>query len=98
MTCFGHWPTMLKHGQRRAVGRLPVVTCAGETFASRVAGSCCTDWLPELVTLRGAYEALALELAQDPTAAASPSKAGDCTQRVRRLDGAGSLGIWKLPT
>ena len=47
---------------------LPVVTCAGETFASRVAGSQLhAIGLPELVTssLAG-YEVLALSLAHDP--------------------------------
>ncbi|HEV2976566.1 MAG TPA: tetratricopeptide repeat protein [Casimicrobiaceae bacterium] len=47
---------------------LPLVTCAGETFASRVAGSQLRAiGLPELVTHSlQAYEALALELAQRP--------------------------------
>ena len=47
---------------------LPVLTCAGSTFASRVAGSLLhAVGLPELVTtsLRE-YEALAVELAHDP--------------------------------
>jgi protein O-GlcNAc transferase len=47
---------------------LPVLTCAGETFASRVAGSLLQAvGLPELVTasLRQ-YEALALALAREP--------------------------------
>ena len=45
----------------------PVVTCAGGTFASRVAGSIlCAAGLPELITTTIAdYEALALRLAQD---------------------------------
>ncbi len=48
---------------------LPVLTCAGETFASRVAGSQLhAIGLPELVTSNFAdYEALALALASDPT-------------------------------
>jgi len=52
---------------------LPVVTCAGETFASRVSGSHLRAiGLPELVTDTLAdYEALALELAHDPTLLAS---------------------------
>lgn len=48
---------------------LPLVTCAGETFASRVAGSIlrAAD-LPELVTHSlEDYEALAFKLATDPT-------------------------------
>ncbi|WP_051357008.1 tetratricopeptide repeat protein [Azorhizobium doebereinerae] len=47
---------------------VPVVTCAGESFASRVAASLLTAvGLPELVTTSLAdYEALALALAQDP--------------------------------
>lgn len=49
---------------------LPVVTCAGETFAGRVAGSLLhAIGLPELVTHTLAdYEALALRLARDPAA------------------------------
>jgi protein O-GlcNAc transferase len=48
---------------------LPVLTCAGETFASRVAGSLLTAvGLPELITSSlEEYEALALHLAQHPT-------------------------------
>jgi len=47
---------------------LPVVTCAGETFASRVAGSQLhAIGLPELVTAHFAdYEALARSLAAEP--------------------------------
>jgi protein O-GlcNAc transferase len=47
---------------------LPLVTCAGETFASRVAGSQLhAIGLPELVTPTfDDYETLALELASDP--------------------------------
>jgi protein O-GlcNAc transferase len=46
----------------------PVLTCAGDTFASRVAGSLLRAvGLPELVTSSLAdYEALALRLARDP--------------------------------
>ena len=47
---------------------VPIVTCAGDTFASRVAGSLLgAIGLPELITadLEGYYE-LALELAKDP--------------------------------
>jgi predicted O-linked N-acetylglucosamine transferase (SPINDLY family) len=47
---------------------LPVLTCAGETFASRVAGSALhAVGLPELVTdSLGAYETLAIDLARNP--------------------------------
>ena len=47
---------------------LPVVTCAGDTFASRVSGSHLRAiGLPELVTdSLEAYEALALKLSQEP--------------------------------
>ncbi len=48
---------------------LPVLTCAGETFASRVAASLLTSvGLPELVTRSPErYEEFAIELANDPT-------------------------------
>ena len=48
---------------------LPVLTCAGKTFASRVSGSQLhAIGLPELVTYDLAdYEALALKLANEPT-------------------------------
>ncbi|MFN3401534.1 MAG: tetratricopeptide repeat protein, partial [Ferrovibrio sp.] len=47
---------------------LPVLTCAGETFIGRVAGSILTTiGLPELITTSlPEYEALALALARDP--------------------------------
>jgi len=47
---------------------VPVLTCPGTTFASRVAGSLLhAAGLPELVTTSMAdYEALALALARDP--------------------------------
>ncbi|QDO96997.1 tetratricopeptide repeat protein [Ferrovibrio terrae] len=47
---------------------LPVLTCAGDTFISRVAGSVLTTiGLPELITTSlQDYEALALALARDP--------------------------------
>jgi len=47
---------------------LPVLTCAGETFASRVAGSLVrASGVPELVTSSAEeYEALALKLASKP--------------------------------
>ncbi len=49
-------------------GGLPVVTCSGEPFASRVAGSLLRAvGLPELITTRlEDYEALVLQLARDP--------------------------------
>jgi len=48
---------------------LPVLTCAGATFASRVAGSLLSAvGLPELITTSlGVYKDLALQLARDPT-------------------------------
>lgn len=47
---------------------LPVLTCAGESFAARMAGSLVTAvGLPELITRdMGEYEALALKLATTP--------------------------------
>jgi predicted O-linked N-acetylglucosamine transferase (SPINDLY family) len=47
---------------------LPVLTCSGETFASRVAGSLLrAAGIPELVTRSlGEYRQLALALARDP--------------------------------
>jgi predicted O-linked N-acetylglucosamine transferase (SPINDLY family) len=47
---------------------VPVLTCAGESFASRVAASLLTTMgLPELITYTlDDYEALALELATHP--------------------------------
>ncbi len=52
---------------------LPVVTCAGRTFASRVAGSLLrAAGVPELITASlEEYEALALALARDPQQLAS---------------------------
>lgn len=52
---------------------LPVLTCPGETFASRVAGSLLSALgLPELIAGSGAqYERRALELARDPAALAA---------------------------
>lgn len=48
---------------------LPVLTCAGQSFAARVAASLLTAaGLPELITSRWSdYEAMAIELAQDST-------------------------------
>jgi predicted O-linked N-acetylglucosamine transferase (SPINDLY family) len=47
---------------------LPVLTCAGETFASRVAASLlCATGLPELITTTPeVYEQMAVELAVRP--------------------------------
>ena len=47
---------------------LPVLTCAGDTFAGRVAGSLLQAvGLPELITFSpDAYEAMGLRLARDP--------------------------------
>jgi protein O-GlcNAc transferase len=59
---------------------LPVLTCLGETFASRVAGSLLSAvGLPELITRSLAdYEGLAHALAHDPTRlAALRKKLGD---------------------
>jgi predicted O-linked N-acetylglucosamine transferase (SPINDLY family) len=52
---------------------LPLITCAGETLASRIAGSqLAAIGLPELITTSFAdYEALALQLASDPALLAS---------------------------
>lgn len=52
---------------------LPVLTCAGRTFAGRVAASLLhAVGMPELVTeTPAAYEALALQLARDPAALAA---------------------------
>jgi predicted O-linked N-acetylglucosamine transferase (SPINDLY family) len=52
---------------------VPVLTCSGATFASRVAGSLLTAvGLPELITHSlEDYEALALKLARDPALLAS---------------------------
>jgi predicted O-linked N-acetylglucosamine transferase (SPINDLY family) len=59
---------------------VPVVTCPGEAFASRVAGSLLTAvGLPELITTSLAeYEALALRLARDP------ARLGALRQRLER--------------
>lgn len=48
---------------------LPLLTCSGRTFASRMAGSLLNAiGLPELITTNlGDYERLAVELASDPT-------------------------------
>jgi len=54
-------------------GGLPIITCSGEAFASRMAGSLLiTVGIPELVTKNAAgYEDLALQLATDPGRMAS---------------------------
>jgi len=67
----------------------PVVTCLGETFASRVAASLLTAaGLPELVTSSlEAYEALAVRLAEDATAlAALRHRLEDNRRRVPLFD------------
>jgi predicted O-linked N-acetylglucosamine transferase (SPINDLY family) len=58
---------------------LPLITCSGETFASRVSGSqLIAIGLPELVTdSLAAYETLALELARQP------ERLARCRERVR---------------
>ena len=58
---------------------LPLITCRGETFASRVSGSqLIAIGLPELVTESlAAYEALALDLARQPEHLAR------CRERIR---------------
>lgn len=50
------------------MGGLPVLTCAGDTFAGRVAGSLLrAAGLPELVAgSPAAYESMALRLAREP--------------------------------
>jgi predicted O-linked N-acetylglucosamine transferase (SPINDLY family) len=59
---------------------LPVLTCAGDGFASRVAGSLLQAvGLPELITTTGAdYEAMALDLAR------SPERLGELRARLAR--------------
>jgi predicted O-linked N-acetylglucosamine transferase (SPINDLY family) len=58
---------------------VPVLTCAGATMASRVAGSQLSAvGLPELITTNFAdYEALALKLAREP------ARLRDCRERLR---------------
>jgi predicted O-linked N-acetylglucosamine transferase (SPINDLY family)/SAM-dependent methyltransferase len=79
---------------------LPVVTCAGTTFAGRVAGSLLNAiGLPELIAATLAdYEALALGLARDPAAlAALRDRLGrnrlttplfDCARYTRNIEAA----------
>jgi predicted O-linked N-acetylglucosamine transferase (SPINDLY family) len=64
---------------------LPVLTCSGTTFASRVAGSLLRAvGVPELITVSlEEYEALALKLAQDPSLLAALRQ-----KLVRNRDGA----------
>ena len=59
---------------------LPVLTCMGEAFASRVAASLLTAIdLPELITTtRAEYEALAIELATNP------ERLGNIKQKLER--------------
>ena len=66
---------------------LPLVTCAGETFASRVSASLLNAVrLPELVThsLKD-YEALALALASDPPRLAELRRRLDVNRRIQPL-------------
>jgi predicted O-linked N-acetylglucosamine transferase (SPINDLY family) len=66
---------------------LPIVTCSGETFASRVSGSQLRALgLPELVTESLiAYEALVLEMARQP------ERLARCRERVRSNRDSSSL-------
>jgi protein O-GlcNAc transferase len=66
---------------------LPLVTCTGRSFAARVAGSLLNAaGLPELVVGDlGAYEALALELAQ------SPARLGEIRAKLARAHDAAPL-------
>ncbi|MFQ5507731.1 MAG: tetratricopeptide repeat protein [Leptospirillia bacterium] len=86
-------------------GGCPVLTCAGDTFASRVAGSLlrCLG-LTELITHDlAAYEARALELARNPAALAdikerlavarAESPLFDCGRFTRNLE-AGYQAMW----
>ena len=70
---------------------LPVLTCAGETYASRMAGSLLrAAELPELITENLAdYEALALRLATEPGTLASLKQ-----RLARRRD---SLPVFDMP-
>jgi protein O-GlcNAc transferase len=66
--------------------RVPVVTCMGQTFASRVAASLLTAvGLPELITHNLVdYEALALRLATSPYVI-SANKAKATIPRAKRV-------------
>ena len=66
---------------------MPIVTCSGETFASRVSGSQLRALgLPELVTdSLIAYEALVLEMARQP------ERLARCRERVRSNRDSSSL-------
>lgn len=86
---------------------LPVLTCAGQTFAGRVAGSLLrAAGLPELVTdSLEAYEALALRLATHPEDLAALRRkleANRTTQplfdpdRFRRQIEAAYVGMWEI--
>lgn len=87
--------TLLVNAHTTASGALwaglPLVTCAGDSFVSRVAGSLLhAIGLPELVTSSLAdYEALALALARDPVPLAglpqaAPRRACAAGQAIRR--------------
>jgi protein O-GlcNAc transferase len=71
---------------------LPVLTCTGETFASRVAGSLLhAAGRPELITdSLEDYERLAIELAADPARLA--------TLRQRLAEDRGALPLFDTPT
>jgi FkbM family methyltransferase len=69
---------------------LPVLTCAGQTFAGRVAGSLLkTIGLPELITSDLAeYEALAVRLATEPSLLGGlRRKLAECRQTSPYFDG-----------
>ena len=80
---------------------LPVVTCAGRSFAARVAGSLLhAVGLPELVTTSLAeYEALALALARDPGRLAElRERLGRNRRRRRCSTSSGIAGTWRPRT
>jgi predicted O-linked N-acetylglucosamine transferase (SPINDLY family) len=66
---------------------LPVITCPGTTFASRVAGSLLTAiGMPELITNSlEEYEALALKLARDPALLSSVKRKLACNREMHPL-------------
>lgn len=66
---------------------LPVLTCMGKSFASRVAGSLLNAvGLPELITYtRDEYESLAMELANDPKKMAEIRRKLDSNKRTAPL-------------
>ena len=72
---------------------LPVLTCAGQTFAGRVAGSLLkAAGLPELVTYSlEEYEALALRLAQNPAQLADMLDLSTFTAAIKAVANASGL-------